>query len=290
MYKESRQPADKLVTPKEAEAYLAINNFPGQRAYNPFKGRLYAENMESGTHRRIDIAVAKVRETGIDYLMNGQHNCQAVIIYGKPYQASVSYYMCDTMEDAWRLFATFDVHSSRTEQQFMHSRRELFTDERLHTIPLRVLQACGTALTILTDGKTDPRFCPPKNKIKTIKADYVEKYPDDVIFVSQFKDYRHMMVIGCVTAIIATSRKNKQEATLFWSRVATGEMLTRNDPRAKLRDALLDTSFLGNVRGGENRQRAIYTLCIVWWNSWRSNDGRKFAKVSSMNTIPYALD
>jgi len=287
MYRESRQPADKLVTPKEAEGFLAINNFPGQRPYNPFKGRLYADNMDAGTHRRIDIAVAKVKSTGIDYLMNGQHNCNAIIIYKKPYPASVSYYLCDTMEDAWRLFATFDVHASRTEQQFMHSRRELFTDVRLHTVPLRVLQACGTALMVLGEGAgAEPTFHAPQSRAKTMKADYVDKYPDDVLFVNQYKDYNHMMVIGCVTAIIATSRKNKQAAELFWSRVATGEMLTRGDPRCKLRDALLDTRFLGEIKGGTSRQKAIYQLCIIWWNSWRSSDGRKIAKLSGMNTVP----
>lgn len=285
MYAESRQPAFKDITPREAEAFLALNNFPGQRKYKPTKGRAYADNMASGSHRRIEIAVAKVKETGVDYLMNGQHNCHATIIHNKPYQGVVSYYTCDTMEDAWRLFATFDVHASRTEQQFMHSRRGLFKDDRLHEVPLRVLQCCGTALYALGAG-TEPQFNVPTAHAKTVKADLVDKYADDVMFVAQYKDYDHMIAVGCVTAIIATARKNNKAAFEFWEKVGSGEMLVITDPRRKLRDALLDRRFLGEARGGSRRPKVMFSMCASWWNSWRSGDSRRYVKVNAIGELP----
>lgn len=285
MFTESRQPAFKLVTPKEAEQFIAINNFPGQRRYDPLRGRGYADNMESGNHRRIEIAVAKVKETGIDYLMNGQHNCHAVVIHGKPHPAVISYFTCDTMEDAWRLFATFDVHAGRTEQQFMLSRRGMFSDERLHALPMRLLTACGSALYSLGAG-TDPQFSAPKSRAKTAKADQVEQFAEDVLFVAPYSEQRHMMAVGAVTAIIATRRKNEKAAREFWDKVATGEMLSLSDPRRKLRDALLESRFLNEVSGGSGRQRAVYCGCIAWWNSWRGGDVRRIVKVNAMLTIP----
>jgi len=282
MYEESRQPVFMLVSPKKAEDFLAINNFPGQRNYIPKKGRFYADNMASGTHRRIEIAAAKVRENGMHYLMNGQHNCQAIIIHGKPYPAVISYFICDTMEDAWRLFATFDVHSTRTEQQFMKSRRGLFVDERLHDIPLRILQCCGTALYALGGG-TMPQFVRSTVRKKTEKADLVDEYVDDVLFVSQFREYKHLIVVGCVTAIIATYRRNKKAAIDFWEKVGSGEMLTRTDPRRKLRDALINPLYLGKSRGGGTRQKVTCNLCAAWWNSWRSGKTRRGVKLSAMN-------
>jgi hypothetical protein len=241
--------------------------------------------MENGTHRRIEIAVAKVKETGVDYLMNGQHNCNAILIRGKPFKATISYYVCDTMEDAWRLFATFDVHSNRTEQQFMHARRGIFEDERLHDVPLRVLQCCGTALYALGAG-TDPQFNVRATFSKTEKADLVDKYADDVVFVAQYKDHRHMIAVGCVAAIIATSRRNRKAAIEFWEKVGTGEMLSLTDPRRKLRDGLLDLRFLGEIRGGYQRQKAMFALCVSWWNSWRTDEARRCVKVNAMNGVP----
>jgi hypothetical protein len=285
MYTESRQPVFREITPRDAEGFLALNNFPGQRAYKPMKGRSYADNMANGSHRRIEIAVAKVRESGVDYLMNGQHNCNAILIHNRPYSGVVSYYTCDTMEDAWRLFATFDVHASRTEQQFMHSRRGLFDDERLHDVPLRVLQCCGTALYALGAG-TDPQFNAPATHVKTEKADLVDKYADDVIFVSQYKEYGHMIAVGCVAAIIATERKNKKAAAEFWEKVGTGEMLVLSDPRRRLRDSLMDLRFLGEIRGGYQRQKAMFALCASWWNSWRTGEVRRSVKVNAMSGVP----
>jgi hypothetical protein len=193
--------------------------------------------------------------------------------------------MCDTMEDAWRLFSTFDVHASRTEQQFMHSRRGLFEDGRLHDVPLRVLQCCGTALYALGAG-TEPKFNAPATHVKTEKADLVDKYADDVVFVAQYKDHGHMIAVGCVAAIIATSRRNRKSAVEFWEKVGTGEMLALTDPRRKLRDSLLDLRFLGEIRGGHQRQKAMFALCVTWWNAWRTNEARKSVKVNAMNGVP----
>lgn len=285
MYVESRQPVFKDITPKDAEAFLAINNFPGQRVYNAIKGRSYADKMASGEQRRIEIAVAKVKENGRDYLMNGQHNCNAILIRGKPYPGVVSYYMCDTMEDAWRLFATFDVHATRTESQFMASRRGLFTDERLRNVQLRTLQCCGTALYSLGSG-TEPTFNLQACQRKTDKPDAVAKFAEDVLFVSKFSEYRDMLiVVPVVTAMIATYRKNPAAANDFWSFVASGEMLASQDPRKKLREILLRPGRISSLRG-RDRNKALYSLCVSWWNAWRDGKMRKTVKLAAMTSVP----
>lgn len=284
MFTESRQPAFKMLTPREAEALLAINNFPGQRPLRPLKSRDYADNMANGTHRRIEISVVKVKETGVEYLMNGQHNCHAVIAHGKPFPAVFSYYTCDTMEEAWRLFTTFDVHQARTDRMFMGARRGLFRDERLHDVPLRSLEACATALYLLGDG-TEPKFGVPHPANKQIKADLVDKHADDVLFVAQFVEYRHLTTVGVVAAMISTRRTNKVAAQEFWARVADGDMLAVSDPRHRLREALKELS--GAMKGGGySKQRAAFIQCIAWWNSWRTNDRRRSVKVASTLTLP----
>lgn len=286
MYSESRQPVFKNVTPREADEFLALNDFPGQRKYNPLKGKMYADNMAAGTHRRIEIAVARIRETGRDILMNGQHNCNAIIISGKPHPACISYYSCDTMEDAWRLFATFDIHASRTERQFMSARRGLFSNSELHDLPLRVLQSCGSALFSLRNG-VEPNFNELVLHSKTAKADLVERYSDEVLFVARYSGESNapMLVIPVVTAIVATRRTNQDGATIFWDAVATGEMLKKTDPRFRLHEFIFGKNSYSGLRG-RDRNSKIYSTCICWWNSWRTGIMRHKVQVGAMNSVP----
>jgi hypothetical protein len=206
-------------------------------------------------------------------------------MHNKPYPGVVSHYICDTMEEVWRLFTTYDVHAARTEQQCMHARRGLFSDERLNTIPSRILQPCGTALYFLGAG-TDPVFRIPPVHTKSEKADLVDKYPDDVAFVARYRDCKHLMVVGCMTAMVATFRKSQEAAAVFWDKVATGEMMLESDPRRRLRDSMLDMRFLERTKGGVDRYRAIYVVAISWWNTWRKGTTRKMVQISQVSNIP----
>src|SRR5690349_8632973 len=110
MYKLTNPPSVRKVTPKEVdEDFLPYNTFPGQRDLSGLKVRRYADGMEEGSMRPVDIAIA-TGPNGAKFLMNGQHVCHGIKIFGKPYNAIVSYYKCETEEDLWKLFATFDVH------------------------------------------------------------------------------------------------------------------------------------------------------------------------------------
>lgn len=285
MFKESRGPVQKNLTPKEAEVFLAINNFPGQRQYDPVFGQYHADNMRSGTERRIEIAIAYVKETDVEFLVNGQHACRAVILYGKEYKATITYYVCDTMEDAWRLFATFDVHRARTAAQFIKSRRGLFLDKRLHEIALRPMTVAGSALLSIGGG-INPTFVTgnAKSKAKTEKADLIEKYSGCVLFVSKFSEYDHLMRVGVATAMIASYRVSPSHAFDFWTSVGNGEMLKRGDPRYKLREALLnDAPLAGN---GRKQQEFQYAVCASWWNSWALNQPRTSVKFAAMKDLP----
>lgn len=286
MYRESREPVNKQLTPAEAEVFLAMNNFPGQRKYDPVKGRSYADNMESGTHRRIDIAIAKVKERNESFLMNGQHNCHALILYGKEYKALISYYVCETMEDAWRLFATFDVHASRTVRQFMNSRRGIFADERLRAIPLKTLNICGSALCALGDG-TKPLFG-LANRSKTAQADKVQERAEEVLIIQEYGQFSHLAVVGVVAAMLSIYRTTKKDLFReFWDKVASGEMMQRSDPRYKCREMLLRKAYIGV--NGRALAESAFDICVAWWNSWRRGESRVSVKLASIKDRPKPL-
>lgn len=280
------------VTTKEAEAFLKLNTFQGQRPLNQLKARQYADLMEKRLMRPVDIAVMTM-PNGIKHLANGQHVCTAIVLYGKPFPARIDYYRAETEHDAWMLFGTFDVHASRTEQHILKAAQGLFSNNKLRDVPLRVLQSCGSALFYLEAGGGKPLFSgrPPT---RTTKAELVERNAEEVLWASFMIGASHtngtstpLTRVGVITAMMATARANTKQAQVFWEKVKTGELLTQNEPAYKLRQLLTRPSYsLGGVRGGNTMNMMQYVACISWWNSFRTGEPRSSVKLAAIKELP----
>lgn len=293
MFKRTQQTNCKDVTPKEAEAFLALNNFPGQRNLNQLKAKQYADMMENGTMRPVDIAVLTM-PSGIKYLANGQHVNTAIIIHGKPFPARIDYYKCDTDRDAWLLFGSFDVHASRTEQNIIRAARGLFKNENLHSVPLRTLQSLGAALFYIESGDGKRPNFRVKVPMKTCKADAIERNSEEILRAAFVVGCEHknspLTRVGVATAIVATCRKNEKKAFAFWNQVRTGENLTRNDPAYKLREWLREPSITKTKNsGGTGGHVAQYAASIAYWNSYIAGEKRSFVRTSSLKELPEVL-
>lgn len=283
MYRLTSQDCRKVQV-KEAEQFLAINNFKGQRELNPLKARLYADKMENGTMRPVHVAIATLPD-GKKVLMNGQHVCTAITIHGKPHSATVEYYKCDDWDDAWHLYASFDIHASRTERHVMKAARGLFKNEALRDLPLAILQSCGTAIAILGSGKK-PIF-KLRGIEKTAKAEAVDNYPEDVIWVASFVEFVHLIRVGVVAAMIATHRANESKAEEFWRLVGSGIGITSKDsPAYKLREALISVRRSNSVSCGSEAHFDNYCTSIAWWNSFVNGERRTAVKLAAMNEAP----
>jgi len=268
------------ITPEEAKKLLAINNFHGQRPLNLQKARLYADMMIDGRMRPISIAIMTVPD-GQKFLANGQHCLHAIVMADKPFQAMVEFYKCDTFEDAWKLFGSFDVHSPRTEKHIMKAAKGLFENESLHEVPLRVLGNCASALFFLGDG-TNPKF-DGKPTDKLHKAGLIESHADEVVWVALFAEANHMMKVGITAAMIATYRANPKEATNFWQIVLEGGVPGIVN---RFRDRLLKCEIGGDRCVGGNRNKLIYCECVSYWNSWMKGETRSGVKLSAMKEVP----
>lgn len=289
MYKLSTAPSIRPVSPKEVERdFLPINNFPGQRDLNPSKSRTYADGMADGSFRMppIDIATGP---NGVKYLMNGQHTCHAIITHGKPVKCIVSHYACETEEDLWRLFATFDVHATRTQGQIFKAARPFLDNENLHTLPLRILSACGSALAIIGD-KGKPNFNEHSALNKTRKIEVVNDHADEVLWVDRFinNNTNHLMRVGVIAAMIATRRANKELADSFWRVVSDGIGITSKDsPAWRLREKLIHSEWAS--RNTRNGHFVAYSICITWWNCLVTGEKRNGVKVQAMKEAPAVL-
>lgn len=284
MYKLTAPIHSRSVTPDEAKGFLAINNFEGQRAMNPIKARYYADLIRDRLMRPPNIATA-ILPGGQKVLMNGQHCAQAIIISGKPFPCTIEHYKCDNPEDAWRLFASFDVHATRTEGHVMKAARGLFSED-LREIPLRVLQVVGSALFILGDGE-NPRFTgQPSNK--SVKPMLVQENPDIAQWMGQFSEAMYLVKVPVAAAMIATYRANNKCAQEFWGSIKDGDGLS--GPARVLRDRLMANSIgTDNCGGGHNRSRVIYAHCISFWNSYMNGENRTRVQTGAMKELPKPL-
>lgn len=283
MYKLSQQVAARKITPKEAEQFLALNNFPGQRALQEAKAKRYGELLTAGRLRPVEIAFATCPD-GNRYLMNGQHVCQGCVWSGREMHAKLEYYKCETWTDAWQLFATFDVHASRTQNQIFNAARGLFGNEELRSVPIRVLSACGAALVSLNNGKVDFRRI-HKTADKTSKPQLVEEHAKDVLWIQTFADAPFMMRVGCVTAMIATHRKNAEKAEIFWRKVQSGlGFKSKTEPEKRIRD-FLQSPTVGQMNSRSHHE-AVYATCICWWNSFVTGESRHSVKIAAMSEMP----
>lgn len=281
MYKLTNQVQCRHITPEEAKRLLAINTFPGQRALNERKARGYSDMMRRGEMRPFDVAVMTLPD-GKKHLANGQHCLNAVLINDAPFLATIAYYKCETLDDAWRLFATFDVHASRTEGHVMKAARGMFKSQALSEIALRTLQACGSALLILGDGK-NPKFS-GGSPSKTIKPTLVQNNEEQVLWIDLFSECRFLIKVPVVAAMIATYRANPDAAYEFWEKIKTGDNIS--GPLRIFRDFLIAGKLSSDTGGGHNKSRVVYAICISWWNSWMKGEERRGVKVGAMASLP----
>lgn len=287
MYKYIRTETREL-TPSECEQMLKFNTHPGQRSLNNKKARLYADAIVDGSMLPSSVAVALMHD-GSTVIMNGQHVLTGGALSGKNHLFQISYYQCETKDDAWQLYAKFDTHQTRSNRQIMKGARGLFNDPRLQEVPLSVLGLCGTALMALAGGQSDPVFTNSGVIDKTIQPRLVEENAEDVLYVAEFADKRHMMRAGVVMAIIAISRKGNGRANEFLKKIADGVGFTsKMDPAYRLREHLLEGVLQADL-SNSSRHRMYYSLCVSWWNAWISGEKRSSVKLGAMERIPKVL-
>lgn len=294
MFKRTQQTLLRDITPKEAEAFLKLNDFPGQRPLNQLKARQYCDFMENGTMRPVDVAVMTM-PNGIKHLANGQHVLTGIIKYGNPFPARIDYYKCETETDAWHLFSTFDTHASRTDRHIAKAARGLLENEAMRTIPLRVLSSCAAALFYVNSGKDGrPDFTARPNskteKVDGLNANDTEVLEAAFIIGPESNGNNPLTRVGVVAAIIMSAKANAKSAHKFWEAVRTGENLTRSHPAYKLREWLREPVSRHMSNDGARGNHMIqYIVCISWWNSFVTNQPRTSVKVSAMKEIPAVI-
>lgn len=272
------------LSPKRAQEILTkYNTFPGQRNLDMRWAQSIASLIESGKFAKAHVVLASNGTLDSTVLMNGQHQCQGIVLADTSVRTTFDEYHCDEADDFWKLFSAQDANRPRSERHCMNAARGLFSSEALRSVDSRTCTTCGTALSFL-DAGTVPNF-QAKPISKDVKPGLVQKYEADVLFYKSVLDAaqaRHAVVCVCC-AVIATGRISKAKAFDFWSRVLGGYDLQRGTPEYHLHKDI--SSGMTPGAAGASRLVRQWNLCAAWWNSFIKKDGRKSVKLESIKGI-----
>lgn len=273
MYQSACQPVFKKVSPEEAKAFLAINDFPGQRPLKNQKVRQYVNKCKNGEMRAVSIAVA-ILSSGKRYLVNGQHCCHMILQLGKPFPAFVEYYRCETERDAWKLLSSFDVHPPRTEAQIMRAAWGTFESDVLRNAPRKETAAIASALFYVNAGKNNSPDFGATPEERTDKASALPNHVSEVAFILDVimaegvsRDERRVFArIGVFAAMISTFRVSPQAARVFWSSMIGGRNID-GVLRTAWNAVLTMPSKTAKMKGRE-ASAYQYQRMIYYWNKW----------------------
>ncbi len=285
MFKLERSRTEK-VSPKRAQEILAHENtFEGQRSLRQPHAVALSVAIKSGTMAKGNIAFGQNGESRV--VVNGQHTLQGIVFSDTSLTCTIDEYQCDTNEDFWMLYASFDVGKNRSDADVMRAARCRFESGSLQIVPLRTLSACATALSFLRDG-IEPDFT-MKTLAKAEKPTIVQQYESDILFVgSLYEGLNSDPTVPLATPIIATGRANKKRATDFWTRVLGGFDLVKGSPEWNLHRSLFadqTTAIKVGLKGnGRIRITSTWNLCVGWWNSFITGDARRSVKLAGIKT------
>lgn len=262
------------LTTRFAERLLTYNTFKGQRKLDAeWVGNLtniIREDLFTVGH----IAVVTYANGGkpIDYLVNGQHQCNGVVAANKPVKVVFEKYLCDTMDDVSLLYEQFDNHKTRSLQNLVTMKQDALG---IIEWPSKIAN-----LTVTGAAMKEGKFNASKHVKVSLLPEYLRhgkflrKLLTDIPSGSWAKECAHLMRGPVVSAIFTTWEKSQSDSERFWIAVRDGEGLKRTEPQHKLRDFLKESNFdrgrgaVGGARRTVN-QHEMTSRCITAWNAFR---------------------
>jgi hypothetical protein len=274
------------VGPKQAEKLLEHNILHIQRPIRQLHVDELATLMSEGLFLTGDIALAKLEYNGGQtILVNGQHQCRAIIDSEETVDIHFAKYAVDDPFELSTLYRQFDNHAARS---LADSIRPEAAALKIYW-PVKV-QSLVISAAKLREGQATMKR---QDAVKLLGA-YRERgdFVCSIVAPNGILQKNHLLrgVVACVMMI--TWEKNRQDATIFWSQVRDGEGLKKNMPSYQLREYLMSVSVdIGMGSRGYKRPTSnheMFARCITAWNAYRKNTPTKLQYYSE-KPIPKAI-
>jgi len=263
------------LTPEVAERLLKINTYVAQRPIRFSWVNTLAERIKTGEFHTGDLGIAIMRNrSDEEILVNGQHQCRAVIEAGIPIPVIIKYFDCFRGSDLSKLFGNFDSQPGRS---FTMMANAVAKGMGIHW-PQYVSSLVASAAAYIE--------YPKQALYKNAKAELLSKYVREGEFINNIlnvsvegiakRHTAHMRRRAVVASMIASWQIDRNDAEIFWTDVRDGVMLSKIDPAYKLR--LYLTADLQKKKHNKfrlsftrwNSDNDIVDHCVRAWNTFRS--------------------
>lgn len=282
MWKLLSQPKTQRVTKKLAEEFCNMEACPQDRNLSEIRLRVYSKAINENRFRPVCWAKTRCMQTGgLHWVrVNGKHTSLLMSMLDPmpEFYATVEEYVCDTLEDVAKLYATYD---SKLQSRSVSDINRSFVAciPELAEIPMKT---CNMVISALAFHKDGDFFT-----IKRQPAERAEAIFEEIDFClwvhKTFGDKKGkggpLCRIPVCAAAYATYKREEKKATKFWTAVReeTGE--TPDLPDRKLAK-FLSTNYARNPgatcktsRHNRAEPNEFYAKCLHAWNLWR--EGRK---------------
>lgn len=270
------------ITPEMAQHALETQSYEHQRRIDPKRVAFYAEQMKQGKWQPTS-AVGMATPNGKDsyVIIDGNHTLSAVVKSGvtlRDYE--VKYFDCDGEKEVADLYAYSDVGKPRG---YVDSLR-VYGVEDATGLSIAELRRLTSAVFYLTNGfpiRNRRTLMDPQDTIALIQKWVAHwKAFDAAIRPSQLA--QKLQNVATAGVALVTFRHAEPEAEKFWSAVATGEMMKRNDPRMAFHKAML-TWEVSSRTSTAPVEVGVFARGAVWaWNKWRRGGKLTYLKPSHL--------
>lgn len=291
MFYENAKPQIIKVNPHKAERLLTLNNLSSQRPLRPALINLLASKIREGTFRNGEIATAVLKYQNNEMvLVNGQHQCHAIIMTGETVSAKYEEYSCETPKDLSILFRQFDTHGMRSLGDLVR----IEADALDLKWPLKICHLIVSGASLKNGNNMYAH--------KTEKVEFLQENLEIGEFINYIlheslppdtttKDTAHLRRSPVITAMMLTYDKNQSISEKFWIDVRDGEGLKRSMPTYKLREFLRTSAYdrgRGALRARPVTAHEMTARCITAWNAYRKGESTSL-KYFPNKPIPKAI-
>lgn len=265
------------VTVAVAEDFLTKNTYESQRLLRETHVQELVWCLVGGTFTTGSIAISKNIFSRSEVLVNGQHQCHAVIKSGIPMIALYEQYECQNPVDLSSLYGNFDNFAPRSLANI--AKPEANALNLLWSG--KIISKMITAAIMIENLKKGVNICNNwmnKNEKVGLLKHYIKEgeFINEMLAGKNSEKSKHLMRGAVIAAIIMTWRKDNYNAEKFWKAIRDGEHLTSEMPTHKLRDYLMYVS-ISRGRGSSTGKQLVsehemISKCITAWNAFRKTE------------------
>lgn len=256
-----------VITPEMANSILRDHDYPKQRHIRQWQVRRLSKAIQAGRYRPSAITFANLH--GHEYLVNGRHRMNAVLVSGVPIPAYIERVQVKTEREMDELYFAIDQGMTRTFTDACNS------SDLLNAMGLKQheLKAAASAVKAIMDsfqqGTISTSLYNGVFRDHELILDECSQWQSEITaFFDTLNDadrqlLRPLLSQGIMGVALVTFRFQPETARRFWTEVAQNDGLRKGTPTHTMVRELSKQAVSG--RRQANRDARVAATC---WNAY----------------------